>query len=157
VDKNLLQAQHKQQILSFTGQENAIAFVDPGLVREVFENLVSNAIKFSPKGSAIRVKVIQKEQVVQVQVEDQGEGLSKEDMKRMFGKFQRLSAQPTNGESSTGLGLAIVKKLVDLHQGKVWAESKGKGKGCSFFVEIPVASADQLAAYHTQPSTLNNS
>jgi len=150
VDKNMLQAQHKQQTLSLVTRDNCLAFVDPELVREIFANLVSNAIKFSPKESTIYVNVQQKDNIVQIQVEDQGEGLSKEDMKKMFRKFQRLSAQPTNGESSTGLGLSIVKKLVDLHDGKVWAESKGKGKGCTFFVEIPVESSNQQAAISHQ-------
>jgi len=54
-------------------------------------------------------------------------------MSQLFGKFQRLSARPTGGEYSTGLGLSIVKKLVELHGGKVWAESAGRGKGATFF------------------------
>ncbi|KER09297.1 MAG: hypothetical protein HY22_12635, partial [[Candidatus Thermochlorobacteriaceae] bacterium GBChlB] len=54
------------------------------------------------------------------------------------GKFQKLSATPTGGESSTGLGLSIVKQLVELHGGRVWAESEGKGKGATFFVELPL-------------------
>jgi signal transduction histidine kinase len=57
----------------------------------------------------------------------------------MFGKFARLSAQPTAGENSTGLGLSIVKKLVEMHHGKVWCESTF-GKGATFIVELPVAS-----------------
>jgi signal transduction histidine kinase len=58
-------------------------------------------------------------------------------MKKLFMKFQRLSAKPTGGESSTGLGLAIVKQIVELHNGQVWAESAGKDKGATFIVEIP--------------------
>jgi signal transduction histidine kinase len=58
-------------------------------------------------------------------------------MTKLFGKFQRLSAQPTGGEGSTGLGLAIVKELVRLQGGRVWAESEGIGKGTTFFVELP--------------------
>ncbi|MGR3176537.1 MAG: sensor histidine kinase [Candidatus Anammoxibacter sp.] len=63
-------------------------------------------------------------------------GLTANDLKNLFGKYTRLSALPTGGESSTGLGLSIVKQLVELHGGKVWAESKGKDKGATFFVEL---------------------
>ncbi|MFN3394073.1 MAG: sensor histidine kinase, partial [Candidatus Thermochlorobacter sp.] len=63
------------------------------------------------------------------------------DMKRLFGKFQRLSARPTGSETSTGLGLSIVKQIVELHGGRVWAESEGKGKGATFIVELPIAEA----------------
>jgi signal transduction histidine kinase len=57
----------------------------------------------------------------------------------LFGKFERLSARPTGGESATGLGLAIVKLLVDLHGGRVWAESGGSQSGSTFIVELPAA------------------
>jgi signal transduction histidine kinase len=77
--------------------------------------------------------------VVQFSVSDEGQGLSDADKTKLFGQFQRLSARPTSGESSTGLGLSIVKNIVELHGGKVWAESAGKGKGATFFVELPVA------------------
>ena len=68
---------------------------------------------------------------------DEGPGLTDEDKGRLFGKFQRLSARPTGGESSTGLGLSIVKQLVELHAGRVWAESDGPGAGARFHVELP--------------------
>jgi signal transduction histidine kinase len=77
-----------------------------------------------------------------IAVKDEGQGLTADDMKKLFGKFQRLSAQPTDGESSTGLGLSIVKQIVELHGGQVWAESEGKGKGATFFVKLPVAHDD---------------
>lgn len=58
-------------------------------------------------------------------------------MKKLFGKFQKLSAKPTGGESSTGLGLAITKQLVELHGGSIWAESAGKHQGATFCFELP--------------------
>ncbi|HNL27728.1 MAG TPA: HAMP domain-containing sensor histidine kinase, partial [bacterium] len=57
-------------------------------------------------------------------------------MKKLFGKFQRLSAKPTGGETSTGLGLSIVKQIIEMHEGQVWAESES-GKGSTFVVELP--------------------
>ena len=69
---------------------------------------------------------------------DEGPGISEEDMKKLFGKFARLSAQPTGGEHSTGLGLSIVKKMVEAMNGRVWCESE-LGKGATFMVELPKA------------------
>ena len=71
-------------------------------------------------------------------VRDQGPGLTAEDKNRLFGKFQRLSARPTGGESSTGLGLSIVEQLVRKHDGRIWAESE-PGQGSTFYVELPRA------------------
>ncbi|MFN3394457.1 MAG: sensor histidine kinase, partial [Candidatus Thermochlorobacter sp.] len=144
---NQTQAQNKRQVLSFQGEQGCFVFVDPDRMREVIDNLISNAIKYSPEGKSISVRVQcitnsngkKDEQSVLVSVRDEGQGLTKEDMQKLFGKFQRLSARPTAGESSTGLGLAIVKQLVELHGGTVWAESEGKDKGSIFRVKLPVA------------------
>ena len=69
------------------------------------------------------------------EIKDEGPGLTEEDKKKIFGKFQRLSAKPTGGEQSTGLGLSIVKKYVEAMNGKVWCESE-QGKGANFIVEF---------------------
>jgi signal transduction histidine kinase len=76
------------------------------------------------------------EKTVQVAVRDQGPGLTAQDKVRLFGKFQRLGAKPTGGESSTGLGLSIVEQLVRKHGGRIWAEGE-PGQGSTFFVEFP--------------------
>jgi signal transduction histidine kinase len=72
-----------------------------------------------------------------IRITDQGAGLSPEDLGRLFGRFQRLSAKPTAGESSTGLGLSIVKRIIDMHGGHVTAESAGPGQGATFTVKLP--------------------
>jgi len=72
---------------------------------------------------------------VRCEVQDEGPGLSKQDQKKLFGKFTRLTPQPTAGEHSTGLGLYIVKRLVEAMQGKVWCESE-VGQGARFVIEI---------------------
>jgi signal transduction histidine kinase len=75
---------------------------------------------------------------LRIEIQDEGLGISDEDMKRLFGKFTRLSAQPTGGEHSTGLGLSIVKKIVEAMNGQVWCESP-PGEGATFIVMLPRA------------------
>ena len=77
---------------------------------------------------------------IAIRVKDEGPGLSQEDMSRLFGRFQRLSARPTGGESSTGLGLSIVKRIVELHGGTVDAQSAGPGQGATFIIRLPAIS-----------------
>ncbi len=74
---------------------------------------------------------------IRIEVQDEGPGISADDMKKLFGKFARLSARPTGGEHSTGLGLSIVKKMVEAMNGKVWCESE-VGKGATFIVDLPI-------------------
>lgn len=113
-----------------------LALADVSITFQVFENLVSNAVKYSPPGKKIFVRLKAEAGVVRFEVEDQGPGLSKEDQKKLFGKFARLSAKPTGGEHSTGLGLSIVKRLVEAMNGKVWCESE-LGMGAKFIFTIP--------------------
>lgn len=113
------------------------AFADQNATVQVLDNLVSNAVKYSPPDKAIAVRLMQRGNVCRIEVQDQGPGLSAEDQQKLFGKFARLSAQPTAGEHSTGLGLSIVKKMVDMMSGKVWCEST-LGHGATFILELPV-------------------
>jgi signal transduction histidine kinase len=110
---------------------------DAGYLSEVLENLMSNAVKYSPLGKQIVVKLCKNHAFVRIEFIDQGQGISKKDMKNLFGKYHKLTARPTAGEDSTGLGLSIVKKYVEALNGKVWCESE-EGKGSNFIVELPV-------------------
>jgi len=107
--------------------------VDRNYLTQVFENLLSNAIKFSPRNSDIWIKVLEENGEIRISFIDKGPGIKAEEMDRLFGKYQKLSARPTAGEDSTGLGLSIVKKYVDGMGGKVWCESE-PGKGSNFIV-----------------------
>jgi len=130
----------KQQTIHLEGEPAPVAaLIDPGVTLQVLENLVSNAIKYSPPGKNIFVRLKQHPQGVRMEVQDEGPGLSAEDQKKLFGKFARLSAKPTGGEHSTGLGLSIVKKMVEAMNGKVWCESE-LGRGATFIVEFPTTS-----------------
>jgi signal transduction histidine kinase len=130
-------AVNKQQAISVTAPANIVTMCDTDRIREAIDNLISNAIKYSPIGGKIGVAVTHEGSDTIVRVSDEGAGLSPEDLGRLFGRFQRLSAKPTAGESSTGLGLSIVKRIVDMHGGEVTAESDGPGKGSTFTITLP--------------------
>ncbi|MBC8044149.1 MAG: HAMP domain-containing histidine kinase [Rhizobacter sp.] len=130
-------AEQKHQKLEVTAEPNSIVEGDEDRLQEVIENLLSNALKYSPPEKTVHIDVTSVGGCVRLEVRDEGLGLTPDDMTKLFGRFQRLSARPTGGESSSGLGLAIVKQLVELHSGKVWAESAGEGKGATFIIELP--------------------
>ncbi|MDP2877143.1 MAG: ATP-binding protein [Holophaga sp.] len=117
-------------------EQECSAWGDLKFTKEILDNLISNALKFSPPGSEIRVRVEHAEEGVRVSVEDEGPGLTDGDRQRLFGRFARLSAQPTGGEKSTGLGLSIVKHMVDAMGGQIRVESE-PGCGSAFRVELP--------------------
>jgi signal transduction histidine kinase/CheY-like chemotaxis protein len=131
-------AAKKNQTLVFAAPEQLSASCDADRLREAIDNLISNAIKYSPQHSTIRVSVTQEVEGITISVADEGPGLSPEDVSRLFGRFQRLSAKPTGGESSTGLGLSIVKRIANLHGGSVVAQSSGPGTGTTFAIRLPV-------------------
>jgi len=112
-----------------------VAMVDRNYVTQVYENLVSNAIKFSPPNHSVLISLKGENGTIRTEIKDQGPGLTDEDMQKVFKKYQRLSARPTAGEPSIGLGLSIVKKYVDAMNGKVWCESE-YGKGANFIVSF---------------------
>ncbi len=135
----------KHQTLLFEPSVPIMLNLDAERMREVFSNLISNAIKYSPQGKPIKVHYGYStsdsgSKCVLIAVKDEGQGLSDSDKEKLFGQFQRLSARPTGGESSTGLGLWIAKQFVEKHGGRIWAESEGKNKGTTFFVELPVTT-----------------
>ncbi|MCX8051947.1 MAG: tetratricopeptide repeat-containing sensor histidine kinase [Chlorobi bacterium] len=131
-----------KRIALLSSIEPAWVVADPIRLEEVYDNLVSNAIKYTPPGGEVRILLARRDQVVRFVVSDTGPGFSDEDKKKLFSKFQRLSARPTGGESSTGLGLAIAKKLVDLMNGRIWLDS-ALGEGAMFYVELPAAEPPQ--------------
>ncbi len=136
-DSNLPSAVNKQQAITVSAPPNIVTMCDTDRIREAIDNLFSNAIKYSPIGGKITVAVTHEGGDTVIRIADQGAGLSPEDLGRLFGRFQRLSAKPTAGESSTGLGLSIVKRIIDMHGGHVTAESAGPGQGSTFTVTLP--------------------
>jgi signal transduction histidine kinase len=136
-DANQPLAVNKQQTITVSAPPHFVTLCDADRMREAIDNLISNAIKYSPVGGKIAVKVTHEDDATVIRVDDQGAGLSPEDIGRLFGRFQRLSAKPTGGESSTGLGLSIVKRIIDMHGGLVTADSGGPGRGSTFTLILP--------------------
>jgi signal transduction histidine kinase len=138
VDANQPLAVRKDQSITLTAPAAIDLLCDSDRIREAFDNVLSNAIKYSPIGGRIEVAVNRSGESAIIRIRDEGPGLSSEDIARLFGRFQRLSAKPTGGETSTGLGLSIVKRIVDLHGGTVEAETTGPS-GTTFKIAIPSA------------------
>jgi len=115
-----------------------VIYADESLLSKALDNLVSNAIKFTPQGGAVTIEVEVSRDVLLIRVRDTGLGMTRDDLAHAFEEFRRLSATPTGSEPSTGLGLWIVRRIAELHRGRVWAESPGKGSGSVFTFELPL-------------------
>jgi len=112
---------------------------DKTALHQIIDNLVSNAVKYSPHGRNVYVRLEEESGHALFQIRDEGPGISEEDQARLFRKFTRLSARPTGGEHSTGLGLSIVKSIVEASGGQVGCISR-LGEGATFFVCLPLAA-----------------
>jgi signal transduction histidine kinase len=137
VDDYRQRAKDKNSTLHYDApSDGMIALADERRLHQVLDNLISNAVKYSPTGTNVFVYITTDTDTVRISVRDEGPGLSDDDKTKLFGKFARLSAQPTGGEHSSGLGLSIVKKMVEAMRGRVWCESVF-GEGATFIVELP--------------------
>lgn len=110
---------------------------DQGKIKQVLGNLIDNAIKYTPAGS-ITVSVVNRGNMVQCSVSDTGIGISIEEIPKLFSKFSRTKDASKTNVIGTGLGLYVAKQMVEAQKGKVWLESKGKGQGTTFFLELPL-------------------
>lgn len=142
ISDNASLAEAKQQSLKLSGKSSLIDG-DIRRLKQVFDNLVSNAIKYSPKGAEINIELSETATTSELRVIDHGPGFSEQDQEKLFGYFQRLSARPTGGEVSTGVGLAIVKQIVELHHGDILLE-KTSDQGSTFLVRLPRPQAFQV-------------
>ncbi|MCK5719653.1 MAG: response regulator [Thiomargarita sp.] len=114
---------------------NFQAHLDADAVGQILDNIISNAVKYSPLGKNIYIKLIADKDKIRCEVKNEGEGLNEADQKKLFGKFNRLTTKPTGKEHSNGLGLFIVKKLAEAMNAKVWCESK-LSQGATFIIEF---------------------
>jgi signal transduction histidine kinase len=121
---------------------------DPSVVKAdstylnlIFENLISNAIKFSPIGSTILIKALTGNKHVKITILDEGPGIAMNEIPLLFKKFAKLSPRPTAGESSTGLGLALVKRYTELVNGEVYYEQVPDNQGARFVIVLPILTS----------------
>jgi signal transduction histidine kinase/AmiR/NasT family two-component response regulator len=118
---------------------------DPGRLQQVIWNLVSNAIKFTPKNGKVQIRLERVDAHVKIRVEDTGVGIRPEFIPHLFERFRQGDASTTRKYGGLGLGLSIVKSLVELHGGTVSVESLGEGRGTTVTVQLPLMAGDQPA------------
>jgi signal transduction histidine kinase len=128
--------------LILTKPEQALPHViaDTDKIKEVVINLIGNSLKFTPPGGNITVNFEISKDMVVTHVSDNGAGIVADDMSKLFSKFGLLEGSYTNNRNvsmGTGLGLYICKNIVEIHNGKIWAYSAGKGKGSTFSFSLP--------------------
>jgi len=120
---------------------NFVVLGDASRLQQVFWNLFSNAVKFTPSGGQINVKIDRQDTQVQIKISDTGIGIGSEFLPHIFDRFRQADGSTTRTQGGLGLGLAIVRHLVELHHGKVEAQSSGEDLGASFTVTLPLAPA----------------
>ncbi len=118
---------------------------DPERLRQVLTNLISNAIKYSPGGGTIKVRCRLRGEQLLIEVQDEGLGISKDQVSRLFHKFERVRSDEHLKVSGTGLGLYICRLIVDGHGGQTWVEST-EGEGSNFAILLPLNAAEANAA-----------
>ncbi|RMH69858.1 MAG: response regulator [Gemmatimonadetes bacterium] len=129
-----------------------LVYADESAVQQILENLISNAIKYSPPHTQISISLKAHNEYIICKVQDEGQGFDAHEKDLIFHKFVRLHPVVEETRHSAGLGLAIVKRLAELMGGRVWAESPGRGNGSTFFVQLPKSHAPQssvTAASHS--------
>lgn len=131
--------------LEYLSDAQATVLADPDRVEQVVTNLVDNALKFTPEGGRVCVRVGVFGSEAQVLVEDTGRGIPPEDLPHVFERFYRADRSRTRTSGGSGLGLAIAKHLVEMQGGRIWAEST-PGKGSVFCFAFPLASVSALPA-----------
>jgi PAS domain S-box-containing protein len=117
---------------------------DPGRLQQIVWNLVMNAVKFTPAGGHVQVRLHRRSESVEIVVSDTGQGIAAHVLPFVFDRFRQWDSSSTRAHSGLGLGLALVKHLTELHRGTVSAESAGEGTGATFTVTLPLTVASQL-------------
>jgi signal transduction histidine kinase len=139
---NSLLARRKHVALVFHNHgPGSVARVDRTKMEQVLDNLITNAIKFSPAGAQVTVRLYQDDGAAVIAVCDEGPGIPAQEREKLFQPFCRAGTQGTWGEPSTGLGLAIVRRIVEAHGGRVWMESE-INKGSTFYVSVPCVAGE---------------
>jgi signal transduction histidine kinase len=144
VTQNMSSATRKRIEIRLGLGEEVFVRADRTATMQILDNLISNAVKYSPFDSTVQVHLLCERECALVRVRDEGPGISEADQKKLFQKFSRLSASPTGGESSTGLGLSIAKKLAEAMSGSIECHSM-LGYGAVFTLRLPLWSDGPVA------------
>ncbi|HQU90967.1 MAG TPA: hybrid sensor histidine kinase/response regulator [Pyrinomonadaceae bacterium] len=135
-------AEARSIVLEFSAPaEEIVVHGDSERLQQVVNNLLTNAVKFTPEGGTIKLTLAKVDGNARVSVADSGQGIAPEFLPRVFERYKQANNSTTNRKGGLGLGLAIVKHLVELHGGTIAAASEGEGKGSTFSVSIPLAEA----------------
>jgi signal transduction histidine kinase len=126
-------------------EEDPLVDADGRRIYQVMQNLITNAVKYSPDGGCITLSARTQGRELVVSVADEGLGIPATDLDRIFDRFHRVQTEMSRGIGGTGLGLAICKGLVEAHGGRIWAESDGEGKGSTFRFTLPLLAEVQDA------------
>lgn len=110
--------------------------IDPDKFIQVIDNIMNNAIKYSPDGGVITCRLVDTHQHVILSIADQGLGIPKKDLNRIFDRFFRVDKARSRAQGGTGLGLAISREVIEMHHGRIWVESV-EGKGSTFYISLP--------------------
>ena len=137
---NLLAETAKKKSISLTNEmpDNILIFSDPNQIDIVIRNIISNALKFTPKDGKITIDAQEKYQFIEVTIKDTGIGMSEEDLSKVFATNQSHTTFGTNNEKGTGLGISLCKEMLENNGGNLWAKSKLE-KGTTFYFTIPKA------------------
>ncbi len=141
VEELRINAEKKGLFLKFEQSEEQLPelIVDREKLRQVILNVVDNAIKYTQRGG-VTIKLKRINDRAKIEISDTGEGMTKEEIDNLFQMFSRGSIGTQLHTEGAGLGLYIAKRFVEMHQGKIWAESPGKGKGTTFVIHLPIKS-----------------
>jgi len=138
-DAMKIQAEEKEQKLSVELPEELPTLLADGIkIKRILTNLIGNAILFTPKGGEIKVRAFVKDSKMRVEVIDNGIGIAKDNLEKIFEKFFQVDSSFTRAAGGIGMGLTLARELVKLHGGELWAESEGPGKGCKFIFTLPI-------------------
>ncbi len=110
--------------------------IDTDKMTQVLDNIMNNAIKYSPDGGVITVRLVQMQNHVVINISDQGLGIPRKDLNKIFDRFYRVDKARSRKQGGTGLGLAISKEVVEAHHGRIWADS-AEGRGSTFYISLP--------------------
>jgi PAS domain S-box-containing protein len=127
-------------------QADGLVAGDPARLQQIIWNLISNAIKFTPQGGRVEVRLERVGAHLEIKVSDSGIGINEQFLPFIFERFRQADSSTTRAHGGLGLGLAIVRHLVELHGGTVQAESRGEGQGAVFTVRLPLAAAHETQA-----------